>query len=116
MRPRQRPWASASPAPTPLPTVAASAGSSSPAASADPLAGLRKAEYEVQEGEALLAIAERFGVTRRQILLANPGMAESKPYTEPGQVIIVPVSPEVSELLLAASPPPGFVGFMGFLE
>jgi LysM repeat protein len=107
----------ASPAPaTATPSVAASAGLASPAASSDPLAGLVMAEYQVQEGEALLAIAERFGVTRRQILLANPGMAESKPYTEAGQVIVVPVSSEVSELLLAPSPPPGFEGFQGFLE
>jgi hypothetical protein len=101
---------------TPQPTATTSAAVTSPGASSDPLAGLRRAEYVVQEGEALLAIAERFGVTRRQILLANPGMAESKPYTEPGQVIIVPVSGEVSEMLLAASPPPGFEGFGGFLE
>lgn len=122
--------ATGSPSPTPEATIAAhtappatappaaatSAGPAGPGVSSDPLAGLSRAEYEVQEGEALLAIAERFGVTRRQILLANPGMAESKPYTEPGQIIIVPVSPEVSELLLSASPPPGFDGFRGFLE
>jgi hypothetical protein len=101
---------------TAVPAATASALETSPAASSDPLAGLRMAEYVVQEGEALLAIGERFGVTRRQILLANPGMAEAKPYTEPGQVIIVPVSPEVSEMLLAASPPPGFEGFAGFLD
>jgi hypothetical protein len=107
----------ASPAPaTPIPTTIASVGPASPAASPDPLAGLLMAEYEVQEGEALLAIAERFGVSRRQILLANPGMAESRPYTEAGQVILVPVSAGVSELLLGASPPPGFEGFRGFLD
>jgi hypothetical protein len=102
----------APPASQPPAAVASIDPEASPEASQGGLSGLRMAEYEVQEGEALLAIAERFGVTRRQILLANPGMAETKPYTETGQVIIVPVSPEVAEQLLAASPPPGFIGFV----
>ena len=52
--------------------------------------------YEVQEGEALLKIADAFGTTRRDILLANEGMQDSKPYVQTGQVIIVPVSPGLS--------------------
>ena len=48
--------------------------------------------YEVQEGEALLKIAENFQTTRRRILNANPGMVDLTPYVTGGDVIIVPAS------------------------
>lgn len=52
--------------------------------------------YQVQEGEALLKIAETFGVTRRSILMANEGMEDTLPYVEAGKIIVVPVSSELS--------------------
>jgi LysM repeat protein len=78
-----------------------------------PVAVGPRIEYQVQEGEALIAIAETFGVSRRLIILANEGMSEKKPYTLPGDVIVVPVSPEVAlQLRQASSPPPGFIRFI----
>jgi hypothetical protein len=105
-------------APTPGPTVPATPASSaepgaSAAASGGPVgeAGLL-AQYQVQEGEALLRIAEMFGVTRRDIILANEGMAEAKPYTQPGDIILVPVSPDLSpEAIAAIEALPGFLGY-----
>lgn len=75
-----------------------------------PPAGMR-IQYEVQADEALIAIAESFGTSRREILAANPGMAEQRPYTQPGDVIIVPVAPEMSRADIEAVP-----GFIGYVE
>jgi phage tail protein X len=68
-------------------------------------------EYQVQEGEALVAIAETFGVSRRAILLANVGMADQKPYTQPGDIIIVPVAAALAPEVIEAVP-----GFIRYLE
>jgi LysM repeat protein len=80
-------------------------------ASGPPLAAAARIQYEVQEGEALIAIAETFGTSRREILAANPGMADQRPYTQPGDVIIVPVSAEMSRADVEAVP-----GFIGYVE
>jgi hypothetical protein len=64
--------------------------------------------YEVQEGEALLKIAETFGVTRRSLLMANPGMEDSRPYVQPGEIIVVPAPLTLSIEELEAIP--GFRG------
>jgi hypothetical protein len=72
-------------------------------------------EYEVQEGEALVKIAEAFGTTRARILAANealePPMRDRDPYTEVGDIIFVPVSPEMSPDEIEAQP-----GFQGYVE
>lgn len=72
-------------------------------------------EYEVQEGEALVRIAETFGTTRARILAANdvlePPMRDRDPYTEAGDIIFVPVSPEMSADDIEAQP-----GFQGYAE
>lgn len=104
------------PAITPAPTVRpTSAPSSSPGAdpgtSSPPAAGGTRIEYEVQEDEALIAIAEAFGTSRREILLANPAIAQQKPYTKPGDIIIVPVSPDMTPADIEAVP-----GFIRYLE
>jgi hypothetical protein len=104
------------PTTTPAPTVRpTSAPSSSPGAdprpSGPPAADGPRIEYEVQEDEALIAIAEAFGTSRREILLANPAIAEKKPYTEPGDIIIVPVSPDMTPADIEAVP-----GFIRYLE
>jgi hypothetical protein len=99
---------------TPAPTAAVTADPlASPSGSPAPISDLRLAMYEVQEGEALLAIAETFGVTRRQIILANEGMAEARPYTEPGQTIYVPLGAELTaEQVAAIEALPGFRGYL----
>jgi hypothetical protein len=107
---------SASPPASPVdrPSVAPSQPAVSRAPSAVPASGRPDAggtriEYEVQEGEALIAIAERFGTSRRDILRANPDLAGKKPYTQPGDVIIVPVS---ASLAASAKDVPGFVRYV----
>jgi hypothetical protein len=92
--------------PTPEPTSGASLAPSEVPAIDGP-----RIEYEVQEGEALIAIAATFGTSRREILLANPEMAEQRPYTEPGDLIIVPVAPD-----MAASDVKAVPGFVRYLE
>jgi LysM repeat protein len=65
-------------------------------ATSPPQSGQYLILYQVQEGEALLKIAETFGTTRRNILTANEGMEERTPFVQPGDVIVVPVSSELS--------------------
>jgi hypothetical protein len=65
-------------------------------------------QYEVQEGEALLKIADNFGTTRRRIIRVNEGMADRTPYTLVGDVIIVPASLELSVEQLESVP--GYLG------
>jgi hypothetical protein len=67
--------------------------------------------YEVQEGEALLRIAETFETGRNRIIRANEGMADKKPYTLPGDIIIVPASIELSVEELES-----FSGYLGPAE
>jgi hypothetical protein len=83
---------------------------SSPAASAAPPAE-QLILYEVQEGEALIAIAEAFGTSRRAILVANPDIVDRQPHTQPGDVIIVPVAASMSVEEIEATP-----GFRRFVE
>ena len=45
-----------------------------PSTSGRPVGEAVLVEYEVQEGEALVKIAETFGTTRARILDANEGM------------------------------------------
>lgn len=100
---------------TPRPTTPPTSVPSSPGASAatDQPVALEgpRIEYQVQEGEALIAIAATFGTSRREILLANPAIAEQRPYTEPGDIIIVPVSPDMARADIEAVP-----GFQGYVE
>jgi hypothetical protein len=60
--------------------------------------------YEIQEGEALLKVAENFGVTRRRILRANPGLEEVSPADLPGETIEIPVPAGISLEELEALP------------
>lgn len=83
----------------------------SPVASAAPLAAEQLIAYEVQEGEALIAIAEAFGTSRRAILVANPDIVDQQPHTQPGDVIIVPVAASMSVEEIEAKP-----GFRRFVE
>jgi LysM repeat protein len=100
-----------SPQPTPDPTPAASSEpGASPATSVPPVAGSRLIEYEVQEGEALLKISQTFGVNRRAIIRANEGMADRKPYTQPGDIILVPVSAQLAAADIESAP--GFVRYV----
>jgi hypothetical protein len=102
----------ATPAPTVRPTSAPSSSpGADPRASDPPATDGPRIEYEVQEDEALIAIAEAFGTSRRAILLANPGIAEQKPYTQAGDIIIVPVSPDMTPADIEAVP-----GFVRYLE
>jgi hypothetical protein len=97
------------PSTAPSQPATSSAPSSAPR-SARPAAGGTRIEYEVQEGEALIAIAEKFGTTRRDILRANPELAGKQPYTQPGDIIIVPVSATMSAADIEAAP--GFVRYV----
>jgi hypothetical protein len=65
-------------------------------------------QYEVQEGEALQAIAATFGTTRRRIIRTNDGMAEKTPYTQTGDIILVPVAAAMTIEELEALP--GYLG------
>jgi hypothetical protein len=68
--------------------------------------------YEVQAGERLLKIAETFGTTRPAIVQANtvPGEEENPRDARPGDIIVVPVSPDMTEQQIMAVP--GFVEFV----
>jgi hypothetical protein len=105
--------ASATPEPTatPLPTPDASSVPTALATSSVLAGGGALIEYEVQEDEALIAIAQKFGTSRRAILLANPEIADQRPYTQPGDIIIVPVSADMDPADIEAVP-----GFQGFVE
>lgn len=96
---------------TPRPTPATSPGAiATSAAAATPAAGGEDQliQYEVQEGEALMAIAETFGTTRRRIIRSNEGMAEKTPYTQTGDIILVPVAAAMTVEELEAFP--GYLG------
>jgi hypothetical protein len=80
-------------------------------ASAAPPAAEVLIQYEVQEGEALIAIAEAFGTSRRAILAANPDIVDQQPHTQPGDIIIVPVAASISVEDIEATP-----GFRRFVE
>jgi hypothetical protein len=101
------------PPPTPEPTPDITAGpDSSQAAATGPVGGEPLLiRYEVQEGEALVRIAETFGTSRNRILAANEGMRERDPYTEAGDIIIVPVSATMTTEEIEAQP-----GFVGYIE
>lgn len=94
--------------PTPAGTVTPDASAVAPDVAAGNAPVL--IEYEVQEGEALVKIAETFGTTRNQILNANAGMRERDPYTEPGMTILVPASAALGTEEIEAQP--GFVGYV----
>lgn len=87
----------------------------SPEAPASPIASVAApaaemlVEYEVQEGEALIAIAEAFGTSRRAILVANPDIVDQQPHTKPGDIIIVPAAGMTVEEIEAM---PGFRRFV----
>jgi hypothetical protein len=103
--------APSTPEPTPAPTPEQTAGpDSSPAASPFPAVATVPVNYEVQEGEALVAIANKFGVTRRRILRANESMDEP-PYVTAGDLIIVPAAASMTIEELEAIP-----GFLGLAE
>lgn len=91
------------PTPEPTPTAEPDPGQS-PDVSEAPEVPLVEILYEVQEGEALLKIAETFGVTRRRIIKVNEGMADKQPYVLAGDIIIVPVSAELTVEELEAVP------------
>lgn len=77
-----------SPSPMPVPTESARPGAS-PSAEASPGAvGPRR--YRVREGDTLRTIAERFGVSVRQIRAIND--LGDPPRLEPGMVILVPAA------------------------
>ena len=112
--PRQTVVHTPTPRISPAPTLASTPEpGASLTASQAPAVDATMIEYQVQEAEALLHIAEVFGVSRRQIILANEGMADKKPYTLPGDIIIVPVAPDLPpEQLAAIEALPGFVGYV----
>jgi hypothetical protein len=115
-QPQGEPTPTPKPTPTPEPTAEPTEQpepdpDATPAPSAEAVEDLREIEYEVQEGEKLLKIAETFGVTRRRILRANEGMEEQEPYVAPGVIIIVPVSSEMTEDEIMAVP--GYQSFVG---
>ncbi len=95
--------ATSEPTPEPTPTPEPDPGSTSEATVA-PVAPQLAILYEVQEGEALMAIGEKFGVSRRRIIKANEGMEDKKPYVEAGDVIVVPVSSEMTIEQIEAVP------------
>jgi hypothetical protein len=104
--------AASTPRATARPTAAASVAPDTSTVPPDLLPGGTAVviEYRVQEGEALVKIAETFGTTRGRILDANPGMRDRDPYTEPDMIIVVPVSAAMSAADIESRP--GFVGYV----
>jgi hypothetical protein len=101
------------PRPTPTPTPAAEA-SPTPDPDSDPNA-TPPAEiptvtilYEIQPDEALLKVAETFGVSRNLLRKVNPGLADLRPAELPGTVIEIPISGDMT--LEAAAELPGYQG------
>ncbi len=88
------------PQPTPTPALTAGAGEVDPDATTPATEAPQSEDvailYEVQEDEKLLAIAERFGTTRRNIIRANEGMEDKRPYVETGDLIVVLISSEMT--------------------
>jgi len=110
VRPTAAPTPTPEPTPQPTPRTTPEPDTTSvPTGVPEPV--LREIEYQVQEGEALLRIADAFGVSRRRIIRANEGMADKQPYVEAGDVIIVPVSADLAEEDISATP-----GFVRFIE
>ncbi len=71
-------------------------------------AGTQLIQYQVQEGEALLKIADYFGTSRRNIIRANEGMADKTPYAVTGDIILIPADAAMTVEELEAFP--GYVG------
>jgi hypothetical protein len=91
--------------PTPRPTEDSGP---SPDASAATTGDELIVRYEVQEGEALLAIAETFETTRRRLWRMNEGLEAIPPAELPGQVILVPVPSTMTAAELEA-----IAGYLG---
>ena len=93
-QPEPTPRPEPTPEPEPEPTPAAEPDPD-PDATADPGADTGTAGltilYEIQEGESLLKVSETFGITRRRILRANPGLEEVAPADLPGETIEIPL-------------------------
>ena len=97
--PRPTPEPTPEPEPTPTPDPDAT-----PGPTAEVEAPGVTILYEIQEGEALLKVAETFGITRKRVLRANPGLEDLAPAELPGQIIEIPVSEEMSVEELEALP------------
>ena len=69
--------------------------------------------YELQEDERLMSIAETFGTTRLAISRVNEEMGNEEDPRDArvGDVIFVPVSPDMTEAEIEAFP-----GFLEFVE
>jgi hypothetical protein len=95
--PEPEPTAPADPTPTPEP------GASSEA-SEPPGEPEIEILYQIQEGEALLKIADAFEITRRRILRSNPGLEEIAPADLAGQIIVIPVPAQMTIEEIEAMP------------
>lgn len=84
------PRATARPAPerTPEPDP-----DSTPGPTAEGVGGTVTILYQIQEGEGLRKVADTFGITRKRILRANPGLEDIAPADLPGETISIPVPP-----------------------
>ena len=102
------PTAQPTAAPTPAPTTAP--GATAANATAAPAVTASEVRYEVQENEALAKIAAAFGTTRKAILRANEGMSDKTPFVVPGDIIVVPISRNLSADDISAVP--GFIDFV----
>jgi len=107
--PSPTPKAAATPKPTPKPDEV-DPGATSDASETPQADGLR-IYFEVQEDEKLVRIAELFGVKRKDIIAANEGMADKSPFVQPGDIIIVPVSSEMT--IEEIEDVPGYQGRVG---
>ena len=67
-------------------------------------------QYEVQADERLIRIANRFGTRRQDIYRVNKDLDAEAPKVEVGQIVLVPVSGEMSRRDIRAVP--GFVAFV----
>ena len=66
--------------------------------------------YEIQEGEALLKVSERFDVTRNRLKKDNPQLEGVAPADMPGMVVEIPMPASMTIEEVEAIP--GFQGFV----
>ena len=103
--PRPRPTATPERTPDPEPTP-----TPDPDATARPDVSGLIVLYQIQEGEALLKIAERFDVTRNRLRRDNPILEDLAPADMPGEVIEIPMPAGLTVEEVEALP--GFQGFV----
>lgn len=107
-QPTQGAQATPTPRPTPTPDRGPTPTPDADATEPPDVSGMT-VFYEIQEGEALLKIAERFDITRNRLRKDNPVLEDMAPADMPGEVIEIPMPAGMTVEEVEALP--GFRGF-----